>query len=226
MDYEIIKSRHSVRAYLDRPIPAGKVESIEAMIRECNEAAGLDIQLVTDEPKAFGTSLMARYGKFENVRNYICMIGPKGGDTEEKLGYYGERLVLKTQEMGLNTCWVGMSFKKGKVPARIAEGMKLYAVIAIGYGKTQGVSHKIKSPDRICPEIASTPGWFKRGVDCALLAPTAVNQQKFHFKWLGGKRAVASTSWGFYAKMDLGIARLHFELGVRPEKVEWERGDL
>ena len=69
MDYEIIKSRHSVRAYLDRPIPAGKVESIEAMIRECNEAAGLDIQLVTDEPKAFGTSLMARYGKFENVRN-------------------------------------------------------------------------------------------------------------------------------------------------------------
>lgn len=182
MDYEIIKSRHSVRAYLDRPIPAGKVKSIEAMIRECNEAAGLDIQLVTDEPKAFGTSLMARYGKFENVRNYICMIGPKGGDTEEKLGYYGERLVLKAQEMGLNTCWVGMSFKTGKVPARIAEGMKLYAVIAIGYGKTQGVSHKIKSPDRICPEIASTPEWFKRGVDGALLAPTAVNQQKFHFK--------------------------------------------
>lgn len=222
MNYEIIKSRHSVRAYTDRPLETDKTEVMEHLISECNAELGLHIQLVTDEPMAFGSSLMARYGKFENVSNYICMVGPKSAEAEELAGYYGEKLVLKAQELGLNTCWVGMTFSKGKVPVEIGRGEKLHAVIAVGYGKTQGSAHKIKTARQICRDIDAAPEWFRRGVDYALLAPTAVNQQKFHFRWLDGNRVEASTSWGFYTKIDLGIAKLHFELGAKPETVEWE----
>lgn len=221
MDYEIIKSRHSVRSYTDRPLPTEIRHGLTALVDECNSSSGLNIQLVTDEPKAFGSSLLAHYGKFSNVRNYICMIGKKSSGTDELLGYYGERLVLRAQELGLNTCWVGMTFKKGKIPAEISDGEKLYAVIAIGYGTTQGSTHKIKTPQQICPEIDSAPEWFRRGVEYALLAPTAVNQQKFRFKWSGDNRVTASSSWGFFSKMDLGIAKLHFELGANPVRVEW-----
>lgn len=221
MDYNIIRERHSVRSYTNVPLSSGEIMQLNEAIAAYNSAGGLHLQLVTDEPDAFGKSIMARYGKFENVRNYVCMIGPKGDDTEERIGYYGEAFVLLAQELGLNTCWVGMTFSKGMIPAEIGEGEKLYAVIAVGHGATQGSTHRIKSPEQICRDIEAAPEWFRRGIDCALLAPTAVNQQKFHFKWLGENRVSASTSWGFYTKIDLGIAKLHFELGSRPTVVEW-----
>jgi len=46
-----------------------------------------------------------------------------------------------------------------------------------------------------------------------LLAPTAMNQQKFIFE-LSGEKATAKSGSGFYTKVDLGIAKLHFELAA------------
>ena len=91
--------RHSVRAYEDRPIDAELLEELEALIRDCNEESGLHIQLVTNEPKAF-QSLMARYGQFKGVTNYIAMVGPKSSSLDELCGYYGEKIVLRAQMMG------------------------------------------------------------------------------------------------------------------------------
>ena len=62
---------------------------------------------------------------------------------QEKAGYYGEKIVLKCQELGLNTCWVAMTYGKSK--AEIKRGQKLLIIISLGYGKTQGVPHKSKS---------------------------------------------------------------------------------
>jgi len=179
----------------------------------------LRIVLVTDEPDAFGASLLARYGKFRNVRNYFCMIGPK--DCDEVIGYYGEKLVLDAQAMGLNTCWVCLTYKKKKLNIELKEDEKLYALISVGYGETQGASHKIKQPKQVCSNVCDAPDWVQHGVNCALLAPTAVNQQQFRFKWMGEKRVQAYTAIGIYAKIDLGIAKLHFEIGASPTTVEW-----
>ncbi len=64
-------------------------------MKACNRESGLHIQLVTNEPKAFA-GFMAHYGKFSGVTNYIAMIGKKGPGLDEKCGYYGERMVLKS----------------------------------------------------------------------------------------------------------------------------------
>ena len=138
---EIMKARHSVRQYLDRPLTAETVSALTDKIDICNREGGLHIQLVTNEPKAFD-GFMARYGKFSGIKNYIALIGKKGTDLEERCGYYGERLVLLAQEMGLNTCWVGLTYSKVKTAYTVGSGEKLCAVIALGYGKTQGVPHK------------------------------------------------------------------------------------
>jgi hypothetical protein len=220
MDLGVIYSRHSVRAYTEMPIEAELVNRLNEHVEAYNIASGLQIKLITNEPEAFGASLMARYGKFKNANNYFCMIGPKGCD--EQIGYYGEKLVLDAQEMGLNTCWVCLTFKKKKVDFEIGEGMKLYALISVGYGETQGSTHKIKQPMQVCSNICQSPEWVQRGVNCALLAPTAINQQQFRFKWMGDRRVRAYTALGIYAKIDLGIAKLHFEIGAEPVAVEWE----
>lgn len=111
--YEAIKSRHSVRSYFDQSIPNDIISQLNDEIEVCNRESGLHIQLVTDEPEAV-SGFMAHYGKFSGVRNYIALIGRKASDLDEKLGYYGERIAVKAQQFGLNTCWVAMTFSKKK----------------------------------------------------------------------------------------------------------------
>ena len=217
---EAMRARHSVRSYVDRPLEADAVDILEAEISICNREGNLHIQLVKDEPEAF-SGFMARYGKFSGVKNYIVLAGPKGPDLEEKCGYYGERLVLLAQSLGLNSCWVAMSYDRGKAACKLGAGEKLCIVIALGYGATQGVPHKSKAVEQVMAAKGEVPEWFRAGVEAALLAPTAMNQQKFKFALEDGTVAV-SAGMGFYSKIDLGIAKYHFEVGAGRENFRWK----
>nr|WP_326185164.1 nitroreductase family protein [uncultured Oscillibacter sp.] len=217
---EAIKSRHSVRQYTDRPIPAEVLAELEAETAACNREGGLHIQLVAGEPDAF-QGVLAHYGKFRGVRNYWALIGPKGPELDETLGYYGQRLVLKATQLGLDTCWVALTFRRGKCRCDIAPGEKLVCVVALGYGETHGVPHKSKPLTDVCKTAGEMPAWFRAGAEAALLAPTATNQQKFLLTLDGGKVKAESTG-GFYAKVDLGIVKYHFEIGAGTDHFTWK----
>lgn len=216
---EIMKARHSVRQYLNKPLETNIINEMKKEIEFCNQESGLHIQLIVNEPKAFD-GFMAHYGKFEGVTNYIAMIGKKSVDLDETCGYYGERLVLKAQQLGLNTCWVALTYSKIKTAFVIDDGEKLCIVIAVGYGKTQGVPHKSKSMQEVVKADEPYPDWFKSGVEAVLLAPTAVNQQKFQLI-LNNNQVLAKAKMGFYSKIDLGIVKYHFELGAGKENFVW-----
>ncbi len=217
---EAMRARHSVRSYVDRPLAADVVDVLEAEIAACNREGDLHIQLVKDEPEAF-SGFMARYGRFSGVKNYIALAGKKGPELEEKCGYYGERLVLLAQSLGLNSCWVAMSYDKSKAACKLDAGEKLCIVIALGYGATQGVPHKSKSVEQVMAAKGEVPDWFRAGVEAALLAPTAINQQKFRFALEDGAVA-AKAGTGFYSRIDLGIVKYHFELGAGRENFHWK----
>lgn len=211
-----IKSRHSVRTYTDQAIDDKTISELRAEIDACNKESGLHIQLVVNEPKAF-ENILAHYGKFSGVRNYIALVGMKDTDFDEKSGYYGERIVLKAQMLGLNTCWVAASFSKrtAKKAVTINSGETLGCVISLGYGKTQGVPHKSKPITdlyKASGNIEDIPEWFIKGMEAVMLAPTAMNQQKFLFT-LSADTVTAASTGGFYSKVDLGIAKYHFEIG-------------
>lgn len=226
MEFNIIKQRHSVRSFTDEAISHDNAAMISKLIAEANSKDNLSISLVIDEADAFGKSTMARYGSFKNVRNYICMIGPDTRDAAVKLGYHGEIIVLKAQETGLNTCWVGMTFKKSKIPVEIPKGQKLHAVIAIGHGTTQGIAHKTKTPEQIAPGYSTSPEWFRRGIDWVVLAPSALNAQNLRFELLGDHHVKISTTFHLAARaynaIDTGIAIAHFELANNDLKIDWE----
>ena len=233
---EAIEARHSVRAYKDQPLSEDIVKQLEDKIEELNHEGMLHIQLIRNEPKAFQGKL-AKYGKFRNANNYIVMAGKKADDLDERIGYYGEHLVLLAQTLGLNTCWVGLSYSKVPGTYVLGEDEKIACYIAIGYGETQGVSHKIKTVEQVSRVVNTfglskntsdiPPSWFKKGVEAALLAPTAVNQQKFSFEYLGVEnnrhkiRAKKGFSMIGYTKMDLGIAKYHFEIGAGKVNFDW-----
>lgn len=223
---EAITARHSVRKYIDKEIPADIVTALQDKIAEYNKVGNLNIQLVLNETRAF--TGMLSYGSFSGVRNYFVMVGKKGADLDERVGYYGEQLVLLAQTLGLNTCWVGLSYRKVPEAYNVGKDEKLACMIALGYGETQGVSHKIKTIEQVSNASDLTPAWFKRGVEAALLAPTAVNQQKFSFEYVGVKDNwhIVKARKGFsiigYTGMDLGIVKCHFMIAVGDVCLKWK----
>ncbi len=215
---QAMNERHSVRRYTDKPIEPEKIAEIEKAIASINEETGLNIQFVTNEPEAF-TGAMASYGHFSGCSNYIAICS-KNGRTE-KIGYYGEELVLLCQMLGLNTCWVALTFSKGKTKYNCKKGERLQIVISVGYGVHNGRGHKNKPLSELCSVKGEMPDWFKNAMDAVLTAPTAMNQQKFHFTLVDDNKVKAKALFGPYAKMDLGIAKYHFELGADGHEFEW-----
>ena len=234
---EAIIARHSVRAYRNEPLAEDVVRVLEEQIAILNREGKLHMQLILNEPNAFqGT--MAKYGKFRNANNYLVMAGKKSEDLDERIGYYGEHLVLLAQTLGLNTCWVGLSYSKVPGTYVLDEDEKIACYIAIGYGETQGVNHKIKTVEQVSRSAVRTlgssknasditPSWFRKGVEAALLAPTAVNQQKFSFEYVGMSnnhhqvRAKKGFSMIGYTQIDLGIVKYHFEIGAGDVDFDW-----
>ena len=205
-----IQNRHSVRQYTDRVIPEEVRDQLGEELAACNRESGLHIQIVYDDPEGFDSRL-AHYGNFRNVRNYIVLAGPKGEEIEERCGYYGERLVLFAQQLGLNTCWTAMTFNRSAAKRWLAEKEQLCMVIALGYGATQGRPHKGKKLSDVVIGKGPMLDWFRMGAEAALMAPTATNQQKFVIGMVHGKPEIRISGLGFYTKVDLGIVKYHFE---------------
>lgn len=205
---KLMEERHSVRQYEDKRIEDEKRKVLVDEIEKINRETGLHVQIFFDEPKCFD-SLMAHYGKFTGVQNYIALVGKKGSNLDEKCGYYGEQLVLLAQSLGLNTCWVAMTH--GKSAAVIESGEKQACLIAVGYGKTQASAHTSKPLDKLTSVNGIMPDWFKKGMEAVMSAPTAMNQQKFVFTLNGDQVSAKVSGPAFYSKMDLGIVKYHFE---------------
>ena len=217
---EAIEARHSVRQYTDKRIEGDVLTTLQEAVAACNKESGLHIQLLTDEPNAFD-SFLAHYGRFVNVRNYFALIGKKSADLEEKAGYYGEQLVLLAQQLGLNTCWVALTFSKRKAKFVIDQGEQLVCVIALGYGATQGAQHKNRPIYKVCNGLDGEPDWYVAGMNAVLAAPTAINQQKFFFT-REGNQVSAADKGGPNSKVDLGIVKYHFEQAAGKENFTWK----
>ncbi len=109
----------------------------------------------------------------------------------------------------------------------MAEGETVHCVIALGYGENQGVQHPLKPVEKFY-ELASgqagvAPQWFLDGMKAAMLAPTAINQQKFKFILHSDSTVEARALFSFagYAAMDLGIVKCHFEAGAGVDNFKW-----
>jgi len=223
---EAIKSRHSVRHYISMPLSQDIINALQTKIDECNREGNLHIQLVLNEKKGF--SGMMAYGSFSGVENYLVMAGEKADDLDERIGYYGEMLVLLAEQLGLGTCWAGISYRKVKGTYELESKEKIACMISLGYHNDSGRNMKKKSAEQLSNVSDITPEWFRKGVEAARLAPTAINQQKFYFEYIqphGDNIHRVKASKGFsmigYTQMDMGIAKLHFEIGAGKENFKW-----
>ncbi|EOS59515.1 hypothetical protein C815_02098 [Firmicutes bacterium M10-2] len=218
---KVMEERHAVRKYQDLPISDRDVALLKEEIAACNKESGLHIQLILNEPKAFDP----KYGHFEGATNYIALIGKKGPGLDEKCGYYGEKIVLYAQSIGLNTCFVGGTYTKVDNVLEINKDEKLVCMITVGYGVDHGQPHALKDVSKFSNEDPNSPEWFKLGLQGVRLAPSAYNEQKWHFYYdeeNGVGRVDARVGGtGEFAEIDLGIAKYNFEQASGKDSSIW-----
>ena len=217
-EMEAAIQRHTVRKYKAEPISAEHRSALEAAIAEINREGNLNAVLMIDEPKAFNTIPLKVIG-FSNAVNYIAMIGPEDETLNERIGYYGERLVLFAQSLGLRTCWALMCSKK-YAKEHVGEGQRFVIGISIGYGVDDGKPHKDR-PKEDVGYREDAPEWFKKGIECVMLAPSGVNGQPVSFA-LEGDTVSAVYKRSNMVRVDYGIARYHFELGAGKGSFVWK----
>ena len=233
---QAIDLRRSRRKYLPDPIDAQTKEALQALAKEYSEKAGTHIELVFDNPAAFG-GLRKTYGLLTGVHSYAGLIANPGDkQAVERLGYYGELLMLHAVALGLGSCWVGGSFDRASCPFTLAEGEEIICAISLGPVKEKnslresliyGVTHrKTKTVEQMIDIDAPAPGWFTRGMEAVQKAPSAVNKQPVMFSFKNGIASASVENPGSMTLLDFGIAKLHFELGAGGGAWEWGNGGV
>ena len=161
---------------------------------------------IDEETRRQLDAFLADCNQESGLNIFIRYDDPDGFDS--RLAHYGS---FRNVKLGLNTCWAALTFNKKKVKELIPAGETLCMVISLGYGETQGASRKSKSAQEVTEGSIDQP-WFSKGIDAALKAPTAVNQQKFQFSLKDGEPLIRVKGLGAYTKVDLGIVAYHFEV--------------
>lgn len=213
-EMEAIRERHSVRSYQNRKIEAEKIAKLNELIAQCNQEGNLNLQLLEDAGSTF-SRMLSRVMGLGSAPSVIACVGPDDATLDERIGYYGQKVVLFAQTLGLNTCWAG-TFSEKNTEAERKPGDRLPIVIAIGYGVNGGRVRKSKTAaDVVVGTMDGKPEWFRNGVEAALLAPTAINQQKFEIALKDDGTAEIIDKGGVLSKIDKGIVTYNFEVGAK-----------
>ena len=206
---ELMRKRHSVREYLPTSIEQEKKDVLLNQIKRLNEEYHTHVQIYFDSDDVF-KNVSATYGSFKGCRNLIALVGTDA----ERCGYVGELICLKAQELGLNTCFVGLTYNRSHVKNSVQteKGESIQCSIALGYGVSQGKERKSKRYEDVVELKGEKPEHFDEVVEACLLAPTAVNQQKFKVTSNNGEIIIKKSGLGFYMDVDLGILNAHKDL--------------
>lgn len=227
-----MENRISRRSYLDKPIDKEEQKQIIRLTEEINKVSGLSTLFVEDSSAAFD-SLKKSYGMFKNVRSIVVMKGKSNDEhLQEKVGYYGEQLILELTAMGLGTCWVGGTYDAQNI-VNLSEGEELVCVIVLGLVEEEPttkekliramVHRNVKPIEQRLTTDRQAPPWVLEGMEAVLLAPSAIHAQNVMFKYQNETISASTVEKSRFDLIDLGIAKKHFELGAGG-RFEWGNG--
>lgn len=228
-DLEAIDKRRSRRRYTGKPISEKIIDEFAAEITKFNHDSGLSMFFLENGSRAF-EGIRKSYGLLKGVRSLIVLKGDSNDvHMKEKCGYYGERLVLDATKLGLGTCWVAGSYDKKDPAFKCEAGQEVVSVIAIGLVEPNNsagenfinkLTHRKSKPLSDFFSLhhfdAPAPEWFMKGIEAVAKAPSAANSQPVYLVFDKATDTITAHVSGKRATdlIDLGIAKLHFEIAT------------
>jgi hypothetical protein len=233
---QAVSKRISCRAFDPHDVEPGLLDQLEACIAKGNEAGGLDMRLV--RPQDGGAGLKLAGAMFSGQPSaYVVAFAPADEQSRDRLGYYSEKVILLATQLELGTCWVAGTYDKSSVTAQPKAGHKLHGVIPVGYpaAKTPlkqrtvraALRKRSKKPTELYAGYETAPAWVRAGVDAVIAGPSAANGMPVVFEdTADGIAATLPKVKSGIELIDLGIAKLHFELGAKDAGTEgsWSWG--
>jgi len=218
MNYlDLMRKRRSIRKYTLDPLTPVQIDAINQELDVINRESGFNFQLIVNNDIAFSNPIKT-LGMFKNVRNFIALVGkddkfaPKGG-TFNKVGYYGARVLLFLTSLDLSTCWVALSYSKGRTEAIVESDEKVYSLITVGTRLNPlPSSRRTKSITEISDYNPKDPEWYKNGVMGAMLAPSTLGLQPVYITFdKADDKVYVKHSADNINSLDTGIVQYFFE---------------
>lgn len=228
---DAVEKRVSRRTYINKIISNDDILTIVKLIDEINKESSLNIQFIKNGKDAFN-GFKASYGLIGGANSFIALVGNKKLENyKQKIGYYGEMIVLEATNLNLGTCWVGGTYDKIQCQKYINfnENEELVCIIVIGHtSKEFSIKEKVvksvsKSKvgfdDILISNNKNIDGWINEGIKSAFLAPSALNKKEIRYEIKNEKISafIKEKNHG-YEEVDLGISMLHFQLGAISKK--------
>lgn len=239
--WEAIEKRISCRSYQEVFLPEAIVHRLEEKIGTLNAASGLRFVLVRSEEPDRPAVKLAGAMFSGKVYTAAALIGGDDPVSAEKVGYFGQELVLYATQLGLGTCWVAGTYDAKSLDVTLSGGEKVWDVIPMGYAtekipvKQSMIRAAIRRKSRKLESFVESkiafdelPLWVRKGAEAVSLGPSAVNQQPVNFVWSEGRLTARLIKNGHGLGFnDLGIAKKQFEAGAESCGVHgaWQPGD-
>ncbi|WP_319025582.1 MULTISPECIES: nitroreductase family protein [Clostridia] len=246
----MVRKRRSIRTYNTEEISSEIVGKLNDYINEISGPFKENITFkILDSKERINGARLGTYGVIKGATKFIVAKVKEGQYSLEELGYEMESLVLYATSMGLGTCWIGGTFKKGQFAKamELREGEILPIVLPIGYAKEK--RSLIDKTMRFISKCDKRKQWneifYLRDFSCPLtqyctldgfkdmfenvrLAPSAVNKQpwrivkrgnEFYFYVNEEKEEKKEDSYDI-KRIDMGIAMCHFELTCKEQGIK------
>lgn len=233
---DLLESRRSVRSYKEEPLPVELKDALRSEITYINShEAGLNFQLTFDDPKPF-EGFRKSYGMFRNVRNYMtAVIDPTFPNTYERAGFFAQQFVMEALKRGLGSCFVGVTFSRSEVDARVEVYEKIPFIVAFGFPEVSRATFIGKLTSRMAHRNRKAPEDFfvgtedikeelrGEGVDVGLAlravacAPSSLNKQPVRLTGRGieGRMHLCALVENYDKNaVDLGIAKYNVSAAI------------
>ncbi|NQU65209.1 MAG: nitroreductase [SAR324 cluster bacterium] len=115
---ELIQTRKSWRSYINEEIPSELLDKIRARLAQSHQGIfGNTVRFEIVEKQAAEKDKnvkLGTYGFFKGVKYLLVGAVTKSDYYCEDYGYVFEKLILFLSDLGLGTCWVGGTFRRGE----------------------------------------------------------------------------------------------------------------
>lgn len=251
---DAIRQRVSVRSYAEQEIEPEKLELLEHLCSKYRNGGpyhtAVRFRLLDLEPlSSSDLRRMGTYGVIKGARTYILGAVRSGKGAMEDLGYCLENIILEATALGLGTCWLGGTFKRGAFAGQmeLAEDELLPAITPLGYPAVKksvtervmrfGAGSNRRKPwselffksDGMTALTELESGSFREAYEAVRMGPSASNKQPWRLLLdQQGVTHLFLKENKVYNRMlgklrlqfvDMGIAMCHFEVTARELKL-------
>lgn len=224
--WEAIEQRISCRAYDEAALSAEEQETIQKLIQSICAESGLHFLFCDDTVPGQKVKMSNMFSG--SIHNFAALYAKDDPLEAEKLGYYGQKLMMELTKMGLGTCWVASTYDAASISLPAPEGELLWDIMPFGHPakkmpvKQRTVRTGLRQRDRKLSEFVESdlpfdelPDWIRKGAEAILLGPSAVNEQAINLVWKDNTlTAYIYKEDRKVVYNDLGIAKYMFVLGA------------